>query len=347
MKKSILNIVAIVAIACGFASCGQNQAVALSGAGATFPEPYYTMAFSQYKQDKGASVSYGGIGSGGGIRNLKDQVVDFAGSDAFLSDKEMKDIPAVIHVPTCLGAVVLAYNLNGIEGLRLNGELVADIFAGKVRKWNDARIAALNPSIKLPDLDIIPVYRSDGSGTTQNFTTYLSAVSASWKEQYGAGKSVNFPVGMAAKGNPGIAGVIGMTQGTIGYIGSEYALAQHIVMAEIENAAGRFVKPSVESISAAAKGELPADTRASIVNSSDPDAYPIACMTWLIVYKEQKYAGRSLEKAKATKALLQYMLSEQAQSMTSKVNYAPLPAVVVKQSLKNLEQLTYDGKSIN
>ena len=199
--KKIFSSMLTLAIALTMASCGGNtanngrEAQELSGAGATFPLPFYNVVFEQFAQVNGDAVAYGGIGSGGGVRNLRDKIVDFAGSDAFLTDKEMADMAPVIHIPTCMGAVVVAYNLEGVDNLKLSGELVADIFAGKVKTWNDARIVALNPNVKLPAEAIIPVFRSDGSGTTFVFTDYLSKVSADWAANYGAGKSVNFPSG--------------------------------------------------------------------------------------------------------------------------------------------------------
>ena len=235
MKKIILSIVTL-AVAITMVSCGGNPTnkgardpQELSGAGATFPLPFYNVVFEQFGQVNGDFVAYGGIGSGGGVRNLRDKIVDFAGSDAFLSDKEMADLKVpVIHIPTCMGAVVLAYNLDGVDKLNLSGDVIADIFAGEIKMWNDERLAALNPNVALPAESIIPVFRSDGSGTTFVFTDYLSKVRPMWKEKFGTGKSVNFPTGQAAKGNPGVAGVIKQTKNTIGYVGSEYAFAQRL-----------------------------------------------------------------------------------------------------------------------
>ncbi len=351
MKQIIWSVLSLVAatfmlLSCGGANNGAREAQELSGAGATFPLPFYNVVFEQFSQVKGDVVAYGGIGSGGGVRNLRDKIVDFAGSDAFLSDKEMAEMDAVIHVPTCMGAVVLAYNLDGVEKLNLSGELIADIFAGNVKMWNDERIAALNPNVTLPAEAIIPVFRSDGSGTTFVFTDYLTKVSASWAEKYGAGKSVNFPAGQAAKGNPGVAGVISQTKNTIGYVGSEYAFAQKIPYAIVENQRGEFVEPNATSISAAASGEIPADTRTSITNSDALGAYPISCFTWMIIYKEQNYSDRSKEQAVATLELLQYILSPDAQKLTSEVHYAPLPEKAKELSMKNLKIVTYDGKPI-
>ena len=351
MKKIILSVVTLV-IAIAMVSCGSNsnnggrEAQELSGAGATFPLPFYNVVFEQFGQVNGVQVAYGGIGSGGGVRNLRDKIVDFAGSDAFLTDKEMADMPAVIHIPTCMGAVVVAYNLDGVDELKLTGELVADIFAGEVKMWNDARLAELNPDVKLPNEPIIPVYRSDGSGTTFVFTDYLTKVSPMWASKYGAGKSVNFSFGQAAKGNPGVAGVIKQTKHTIGYVGSEYAFAQNIPYAYIKNQQGEFVLPSSATISAAASGEIPADTRCSITNADAVGAYPISTFTWMIIYKEQNYSDRTKEQAVATLDLLKYMLSDEAQLITSEVHYAPLPAKAKELGMNNLKAVTYDGVSI-
>lgn len=351
MKKIFLSVVTLV-IALVIVACGGNaknegrKSQELSGAGATFPVPFYNVVFEKFGQIKGDQVAYGGIGSGGGVRNLSDKIVDFAGSDAFLSDKEMKEMSPVVHIPTCMGAVVVVYNLDGVKNLRLTGEIIAKIFAGEIKMWNDERLVALNPDVKLPSEAIIPVYRSDGSGTTFVFTDYLTKVSPMWKDKFGAGKSVNFPLGQAAKGNPGVAGVIKQTKNTIGYVGSEYAFAQEISYASIKNQQGEFVLPSSATISAAASGEIPADTRCSITNSDAAGAYPISTFTWMIVYKEQNYSDRTKEQAQATLDLMKYILSDEAQQITSEVHYAPLPDKAKELSMKNLKTITYDGVTI-
>ena len=350
--KKIINTVMTLALVLAFVACGSKEnnggraPQELSGAGATFPLPFYNVVFERFGQVNGDQVAYGGIGSGGGVRNLRDKIVDFAGSDAFLSDKEMAEMPPVVHVPTCMGAVVLAYNLDGVGELCLTGELIADIFAGKINKWNDERLVQFNPGVALPDADIIPVFRSDGSGTTFVFTDYLTKVSPMWAAEYGAGKSVDFPTGQAAKGNPGVAGVIKQTKNSIGYVGSEYAFAQKIPYACVENQKGEFVMPSSASISAAASGEIPADTRCSITNSDAAGAYPISTFTWMIIYKEQNYSDRSKEQAMATLDLLKYILSGEAQNITSEVHYAPLPAKAKELSMTNLKTVTFDGVAI-
>ena len=351
MKKNFLSFL-IMTLAMVMMSCGGNktngvrEAQELSGAGATFPLPFYNAVFENFSQVNGDVVAYGGIGSGGGVRNLRDKIVDFAGSDAFLTDKEMADMDPVVHIPTCMGAVVVAYNLDGVKDLMLTGEVIADIFAGEIKMWNDRRIAALNPDVILPNEAIIPVFRSDGSGTTFVFTDYLTKVSSMWKDKFGAGKSVNFPTGQAAKGNPGVAGVISNTRFSIGYVGSEYAFAQKIPYARIKNTKGEFVLPSSTTISAAASGVIPTDTRCSITNADAAGAYPISTFTWLIIYKEQNYSDRSKEQAEATIDLLKYILSAQVQNMTSEVNYAPLPAKARELSMKNLKTVTYNGVTI-
>ena len=349
MRTNLLMtfVLALVLSSCGGGSTNSNRkAQELSGAGATFPLPFYNVIFEKFAEANGDAVAYGGIGSGGGVRNLRDKIVDFAGSDAFLSEKEMSDMNPVIHVPTCMGAVVVAYNLEGVDKLNLSGELIADIFAGEVKMWNDPRLKALNPDAVLPAEAIIPVFRSDGSGTTFVFTDYLTKVSPMWANKFGAGKSVNFPSGQAAKGNPGVAGVISQTKNSIGYVGSEYAFAQKIPYARIENQHGEMVEPTAETISAAASGEIPSDTRTSITNSDATGAYPIATFTWMVIYKEQNYSDRSMDQAVATLDLLQYILSDEAQNITSEVHYAPLPTKAKELSMKNLKTVTYDGVAI-
>ena len=346
-KSAMTMVAAITMVSCGGnATNGSREAQELSGAGATFPLPFYNVVFEKFAEVNGDVVAYGGIGSGGGVRNLRDKIVDFAGSDAFLSDKEMAEMAPVVHIPTCMGAVVLAYNLDGVKELKLSGEIIADIFAGNIKMWNDERLVALNPDVKLPNESIIPVFRSDGSGTTFVFTDYLTKVSPMWKEKYGAGKSVNFPSGQAAKGNPGVAGVIKQTKNSIGYVGSEYAFAQKIPYAKIKNQRGEIVEPNAASISAAASGVIPTDTRCSITNADAKGAYPISTFTWMIIYNEQNYSDRSKEQALATLDLVQYILSDEAQNITSEVHYAPLPAKAKELSMTNLKSVTYDGVAI-
>ena len=355
MKKFQLLLTAIIALTL-MASCGgsgkdksnsDKKAKAITGAGATFPQPFYNKIFKTYTKEQGLLVTYGGIGSGGGIRSLKDKIVDFGASDAFLSDTKLAEMPEeVLHVPTCLGAVVAAYNLPGKPELKFTPELMEGVFMGKITNWNDAKIAAVNPGVSLPDLAITVVYRSDGSGTTFIFSDYMSKVSAEWNEKIGKGKALLWPVGIGAKGNPGVAGTISQTNGAIGYIGSEYAFAQGIPVASLQNAAGNFILPSVESVSASAKGEMPADTRVSLTNTEAADGYPISSFTWLIIYKEQNYNNRSQDQAAQTIKLIDWAVSADAQKETTKVHYAPLPEAAVAKAKAVLSKVTYNGKAL-
>ena len=342
MKKILLFALLLPALYL-LSSCSGGQVTRLDGAGATFPLPFYTVAFKAYHEATGIQVNYGGIGSGGGIRNLSDKIVDFAATDAFLTDEEMAGMEAVVHVPTCMGAVVVAFNLPGVDTLRLTGALVADIYLGKITKWNDARIVSENPDTELPDLSITPVYRSDGSGTTNVFSDYLTKVSPEWQAKVGSGKSLRWPVGLAAKGNPGVAGIVAQTPGAVGYVGSEYSFSSDLSVALLQNRAGNYIAPSVESITAAAQVQIPADTRVMITNSAAPEAYPISCFTWLVCYREQKYGSRSEARAWETLRLLRWMLGPQAQELTVAAHYAPLPQNVVQLALKQLERVTYGG----
>ncbi|MEA3496658.1 MAG: phosphate ABC transporter substrate-binding protein PstS [Bacteroidota bacterium] len=325
----------------------ENEKVTLTAAGATFPMPFYNMVFKQYTKSTEMLLTYGGIGSGGGIRSLKDKIVDFGATDAFLSDEQMKDLPAeIVHIPTCLGAVVLAYNLEGIESIKLTNELIEGIFMGEITRWNDEKIAENNPTIDLPDTKITVVHRSDGSGTTFIFSDFMSKISKKWNENVGRGKSLKWPTGLGAKGNPGVAGTISQTTGAIGYIGSEYAFAQKIPVALLQNKAGNYIEASIESISNAAKGEIPADTRVMITNSEDAGAYPISGFTWIILYKDQNYDGRSKLRAMETVKFLNWLLSEDAQSKTKKVHYSPLPESTVKKAKDILNSVNYDGEKL-
>jgi phosphate transport system substrate-binding protein len=350
MKKTIALltvIVALAAVSCG--GGGQKPAkakqVTLSAAGATFPQPFYNLAFKKYNEDGGPVINYGGIGSGGGIKSLRDRVVDFGATDAFLSDAEMAEMPGqVVHIPTCIGAVVIAYNLPGVTSLKLTPELLQDIFLGNIKKWNDPAIATVNPGVTFPDMNITVVYRSDGSGTTNIFSDYMSKVSPLWKEKLGTGKALNWPAGIGAKGNPGVAGTISQSQGTIGYIGFEYAIAQKIPMAQVMNSSGSFIEPSLASITSAANVEIPADTRIMITNSPNPDAYPITSFTWIILYKEQAYANRTPEEAKATVYAIKWLIWADAQSIATSVHYASLPQQALERAEDLLRQITYEGK---
>ncbi len=350
MKRTVIFlIIAIIAISCGSGGTkeGKKKQVTLSAAGATFPQPFYNLAFKKYNEDGGPVINYGGIGSGGGIKSLRDQIVDFGATDGYLSDAELAEMPAeVVHIPTCIGAVVIAYNLPGVPTLKLSPDLLEGIFLGTITKWNDAKIAGTNQGVALPDMNITVVYRSDGSGTTYIFSDYMSKVSQQWKEQLGTGKALNWPVGIGAKGNPGVAGTISQSQGTIGYIGFEYANVQKISMATLLNAAGNFVEPTLASFTAAADNEIPSDTRIMITDSQSPEAYPITSFTWIILYKEQAYANRTFESATATINVIKWLTEDNAQAIATSVHYASLPAKAAQQAAIILKGVTFNGKSL-
>jgi len=314
----------------------------INGAGATFPYPLYSKWFSEYaKIDRTVKFNYQSIGSGGGIKQITAQTVDFGASDKFLSDKELKGAPGkLLHIPTVMGAVVVTYNVPGVaKGLKLTSEDVADIFLGKISKWNDPKIANDNPGLKLPDKAIIVVHRSDGSGTTSIFTDYLSAVSKEWATKVGKGASVKWPIGLGGKGNEGVAGQVKNTQFSIGYVELAYAFENKLPYAFLKNRDGHFIEPSIKSISAAAAGaakSMPADYRISLVNQPGKDSYPAAGFTWLLVYEQQK------DKVKGKKIVefLNWSL-HQGQKMAAPLLYAPLPANVAKMVDKTIKSIKY------
>lgn len=323
---------------------GEAQAggtVSLTGAGATFPYPIYSKWFDSYGQANAVRVNYQSIGSGGGIRQVIEKTVDFGASDAPMTAEEMAKAPGTLHLPTVMGAVAVTYNLPGLQQpLRLSGDVLADVFLGRVRKWNDARIAGLNPGVALPDRDILVVYRTDGSGTTYVFTDYLSAVSPQWKEAVGTGKAVKWPTGLGAKGNEGVAGQIKNTEGAIGYAEVAYAMQTGLQTAALQNQGGSFVTPSVEATTAAATdvaGKLGADPdfRLSLVNSAAPQAYPITSWTYLLI--PQRF--EDCAKGRALAGVLEWALTQGGQQARD-LHYAPLPDPVRDQVLAKLRTVT-------
>jgi phosphate transport system substrate-binding protein len=304
----------------------------LTGAGATFPYPIYSKWFTEYAGKTGVKINYQPIGSGGGIRQLQEQTVDFGASDAPMSDDEMSKAKGgpVQHIPTVLGAVCITYNVPEItQPLKLTGDLIADIFLGKVTKWNDSRIAALNKGVTLPNRDLVVVHRSDGSGTSYIFTDYLSAVSPAWKTSPGKGKDVSWPTGLGAKGNDGVTGQVKQTPGAIGYVELAYARQNKLPVASVRNAAGQFVAPSIDAVTAAAAGaagKLPptSDYRVSIVNAPGAQSYPISSFTWILLYKTQPNA----EKGKQLMDFLKWALHDGEQTASS-LDYAPLPTPLI------------------
>jgi len=347
MKKAALTVITLLfALAAALLPGARAEAKELLGAGATFPFPYYSKLFDTYNQEKAVKVNYQAIGSGGGIQQLKAKTVDFGGTDAFMEDKEITEAGApILHIPTCLGAVVITYNVPGDPAIKLTSNLIVDIFLGRIEKWNDKRIVDMNPGVLLPDMNIATVHRSDGSGTTAIFSDYLSTVSAEWKERVGAGKSLNWPNGLGAKGNPGVAGLVKQVPGAIGYVELIYAVQNKMPYADVKNKSGVFIKPSMKSVSAAAGMAIPDDTRVSIVDTAAKDGYPISGFTWLVLYKEQKYSGRSKERAGDLVNLLGWILHE-GQQLAEGLDYAPLPADAVKKAEMVLKSATYDGAAI-
>jgi phosphate transport system substrate-binding protein len=319
----------------------------LTGAGSTFAQPLYVRWAASYDSASHVKINYQPIGSGGGIKQLSEMTVDFGGTDGPMSDAELAGAKGgtILHIPTALGAVVVSYNLPELkEPLKLTGAVIADIFLGKLGKWNDARIATLNPGVTLPAKDILVVHRTDGSGTTYVFTDYLTAVSPSWKAGPGKGKDVKWPVGLGGKGNDGVSGQIKQTPAAIGYIELAYAKQNSLPFASVQNAAGKFVVPSVETVTAAAAAQtasLPAtsDYRVSIVNASGADAYPISSFTWIIAYANQS----NPDKAKKLTDFLKWGLTS-GQAYEQALYYAPLPEALAKQLVARVDSIKVGSK---
>ena len=320
----------------------------LTGAGATFPNPIYTKWFDAYNKKTGIQINYQSIGSGGGIRQFTEGTVDFGATDGPMNESQIAAVNAnVLHVPTVLGAVVVTYNLPelGDTKLKFDGTTLVDIFMGRITKWNDKRIAALNPGVKLPDIDLIVVHRSDGSGTTYVFTDYLNKFSREWKDKVGFATSVNWPVGLGGKGNEGVTQQVKQVEGALGYVELIYAISNKLPYASIKNASGAFVEPSLESVTAsAASAKLAKDTdfRVSITNAPGAGSYPIASFTWLLVPKDSKDPA----KAKLLKDFLTWMITPEAQGMANELHYASLPPEVAKLIEARLPTLKAGGKSI-
>jgi len=326
-----------------FANVSLAQTEDLIGAGASFPYPLYSKMFSDYSKITKVNINYQSIGSGGGIKQLLNKTIDFAGSDAIMKDDQLAKNPPILHIPTCLGAVVIVYNLNIKGDLKLTPDIISGIFLGKITKWNDPKIVELNKGIKLPGEKISVVHRSDGSGTTAIFTDYLSKISPEWKGKVGSGTSVNWPAGLGGKGNEGVAGLVKQVPNSIGYVELIYALQNKMNFATIRNKSGNFIKPDLESTSRSADIQLPDDMRVSITDTDAPDGYPIAGFTYILIYKEQNYEKRSLNKAKSLYKLIKWMLND-GQKMASPLHYAPLSSKAKTKAEKILDSMTYGGK---
>ena len=338
LAGTILTIAALVAPA--------SAQMLMNGAGATFPYPIYSKWFEEYtKVDHEVRFNYQSIGSGGGIRQITQRTVDFGASDGPMTDEQLKKAPApLFHIPMVLGAVVATYNLPGNPRLRFTGDVLADIFLGKITKWDDERIKALNPSVTLPGQPIVVVHRSDGSGTTYIWVDYLSKVSKEWERKVGRGTSVNWPVGLGGKGNEGVAGQVKNAPGALGYVELAFAITNKLPAATVKNQAGQFVEATIESTTAAATGaaaSMPGDFRVSLTNAPGEQAYPIASFTWLLVYRDQPNEA----KGKALVKFLWWAIHD-GQKYPGTLLYAPLPAPVVKQIEAKIRQITYSGRPL-
>jgi phosphate transport system substrate-binding protein len=341
MKRIVLAIIGLVALTCSIdRAFAQLQ---LNGAGATFPYPIYSKWFDTYSKEHGVNFNYQSIGSGGGIKQVTEGTVDFGASDAFLTDDQMKEIKDkqgsdILHFPTVMGAVVLTYNLPSVGAdLKITSEVLADIYLGKITKWNDAKITSINSDKTLPDQAIIVAHRSDGSGTTNIFSNYLSKVSPEWKEKVGQGTSVNWPVGLGGKGNDGVTGVVKQSEGGFGYVEIAYAIQNHMPYCLLKNEAGKFVGPDLDAVSAAAAGaasNMPKDMRVMITNSPGAKAYPICGFTWLLIYQNPKDKAKGKEIA----AFLKWAFTK-GQEYCKDLYYAPLPSTVQKMDEKQISMI--------
>lgn len=348
----LFGSISLLATACGSSNKGSGPATGgtISGAGATFPQPVYDEWASRFKDASDTTVNYNAIGSGGGIAQFTANTVDFGATDSAMKDEEVKAAQkngAPVHVPTVFGAITVSYNVSGIQkGLKLDGPTIADIFLGKIKKWNDPAIKSLNPGVSLPGTAITIVHRSDESGTTKLFTTFLSDYSPQWSSQVGADKTVKWPTGTGAKGNAGVAGGVKQTNGAVGYVEQAYALQNNFTTADVKNKSGKFVTPSLQSTSAAGQGlKVPADLRYSAINSPNPSAYPIASSTFIIVYQDMCKAGKSQDTAQRVSNWLNYALGA-GQKVAPDLQYAPLPANIKSQAEAKVDALTCNGQAL-
>jgi phosphate transport system substrate-binding protein len=348
--SKITTLALSVTLAATLMNCGGGSGgseVRLQGAGATYPNPLYQKWISEYdKLHHNVKIDYQSIGSGGGQKQIREQTVDFGASDSFMSDQDLKSAPGeLLHIPMVLGAVVITYNLQSLsQPLHFSPDVVADIFLGKIKRWDDARIKANNTGVNLPAADITVVHRSDGSGTTGVWTDYLSKISPEWKEKVGAGTSVNWPVGIGGKGNEGVTGQVKQTPNTLGYVELIYALQNNLPVGLIKNKAGNFIPASLESVTAAAAESIantPEDLRVSITDSPGADAYPVSSYTYILAYKEQKDATKG-------KAFVDYLwwCIHDGQKFAADLKYAALPQQIVTRAEAKINSITASGKPL-
>ena len=354
MRKMLLIVLVVALPACQKTEAPSQTAnggtpastpVRLQGAGSTFDTPLFSKVFDTYQKKGGAEVNYQSIGSGGGVQQLIKGIVDFGATDFPLNDEQTKAAQAaggpVVHVPVTMGAVCIGYNLP-VDGIKLDGSTVADIYLGTITKWNDAKIAALNPGVALPATAVAVVHRAEGSGTTFIFTSYLAAVSPEWKSKVGAAGSVKWPVGIGAKGSEGVSGQVLNTPGAIGYFEMAYANQNHIKSASLKNASGKFVAPSVQAVTDAVAGaaaNMPADLKAVFVNAPGDTSYPIAGFSWIVVFQNQKDAA----KGQAIVNLLKYTVHD-GQQYAQPLDYAPLPKAVQDLDDKAIQSIIVAGQ---
>jgi phosphate transport system substrate-binding protein len=313
----------------------------LGGAGATFPHPLYQKLILEYQAREDVRITYDAVGSGEGIKRLIHRSVDFGATDAFLSEDEHRSAgEAIVHIPTCIGAVAVVYNLPDMPELRFTPDVLADIFLGRITVWNDAKIAAVNKGIPLPALDITVVHRSDSSGTTFVFSDYLSKVSPEWKERCGCSKLIRWPVGVGLDGSSGVADFVKKIPGSISYVERSYVESNQLAAAAVQNRSGRFVRPTIESISAAADIRLPESTCIMITDTSSPSGYPISAFSYLIVYQQQCYENRPFARAQALVKFLWWILHA-GQQYNQSLQYAPLPPSAVNATEQLLHAMRY------
>ena len=346
MNRTLRHLLTLAATLALAGVAGPVAAQSLTGAGATFPYPIYSKWFDLYHQKTGIEINYQSIGSGAGIQQVKAGTVDFGASDAALSNDRLKELPRkVVHFPTVAGALAMAYNLPGFKAqVQLTPEAITGIFMGTITMWNDKAIAAANPGVALPGVPILPVHRSDGSGTTNIFTTYLSAVSTQWRELVGANTAVSWPAGVGGKGNDGVAGLVRQTPGALGYVELAYATQNRLAVAKVRNRSGAFVEPTLASTTAAVAASAAAlakDVRAPIANSPAREAYPIAGLTYLLVYQDMKDPAR----ARALASFIDWAIHD-GQQEAEQLQYARLPEAVVKVNEATLRTLTAGGKKL-
>jgi phosphate transport system substrate-binding protein len=350
----VVSAFSLTVAACGSSDDNSKSGPAsggtISGAGATFPQPVYDEWASRFKDSNGTTVNYNPIGSGGGIAQFTANTVDFGATDAAMEDQELKAAKKngePVHVPTVFGAVTISYNVSGVDkGLKLDGATAADIFLGKIKKWDDPAIKKLNSGVDLPGTDITVVHRSDESGTTKLFTTFLSDYSPEWESSVGADKTVKWPTGTGAKGNAGVAGAVKQTDGSVGYVEQAYALQNNFTTADVKNKAGKFIPATLESTSAAGDGlTVPPDLRFSAINAPGPTAYPIASATFILVYQDMCKAGKSKDTAQRVVNWLDYALGA-GQDVAQEIQYAALPSSVHSKAQAKVDALVCNGQPL-